>query len=135
MTPEAQRIAIAEAHLKKRLCAQNGNFYEVFPYEENFCPQPFSCLSPKGWLREIKLADYLSDLNAMHEAEKYAYEHLMDGDQWEQYGKLLEKAHPCGCLKNPDRTVDYYDFATLMCEVTAAQRAEAFLRTLNLWKD
>lgn len=59
-----------------------------------------------------EVPDYLNDLNAMHEAEKI----LNDAHLWNRYrGWLL----------------------TWMTEpicATAAQRAEAFLRTLNLWK-
>jgi len=60
------------------------------------------------------LPDYLNDLNAMHEAEK-----VLTDKQWEEYGDYLEKMiNPVkGCL-----------------HATAAQRAEAFLRTLNLWE-
>ncbi len=53
---------------------------------------------------------YFNDLNAMHEAEK-----VLIGEQEAEYADSL-----CG-----NGSV----FAT------AAQRAEAFLRTLNLWTD
>ena len=56
----------------------------------------------------------LSDLNAMHEAEK-----------------MIQK--------NADHVFDYMDNLEQVTSfvphfATAAQRAEAFLRTLNLWK-
>jgi hypothetical protein len=57
------------------------------------------------------LPDYLHDLNAMHEAEKL----IMD-----------------------ESSIIYFEWLTrLSCpwHATAAQRAEAFLRTLNLWKE
>ncbi len=59
---------------------------------------------------DYEIPDYPNDLNAMHEAEKV----LASRDE---YVVLLRKA--CGGF-NPV-------FAT------AAQRAEAFLKTLNLW--
>jgi hypothetical protein len=55
--------------------------------------------------------DYLTDLNAMYEAEKL----IMD-----------------------ESSIIYFEWLTrLSCpwHATAPQRAEAFLRTLNLWKE
>lgn len=60
---------------------------------------------PEVWLSH---PDYYRDLNAMHEAEK-----IFDNGQILRYVQWL----PRGALS------------------TAAQRAEAFLRTLNLWRD
>ena len=62
------------------------------------------------------LPDYCNDLNAMHEAENYAFIHLchpMD------YAATLHKvAH------------DRHSF-----NAKSRQRAEAFLRTLGKWRD
>lgn len=70
-----------------------------------------------GWLPQnfTMFPDYLKDLNAMFEAEKV----LNDG-QAVSYGSELDKL-----------TVNhnYYWHAT------AAQRAEAFLRTIGKWKE
>lgn len=65
------------------------------------------------------LPDYLNDLNAMHEAEKVLSErnHFL-------YASILAKL--CGDVVNNNRT--WYHLST------ARQRAEAFLRTLNLWE-
>ncbi len=57
-----------------------------------------------------QLPDYLGDLNAMHEAEK-----VLTGIQLAEYSIWLQK-------------IEDYDFLA-----TAAQRAEAFLKTLGLW--
>jgi hypothetical protein len=75
-------------------------------------------LGPLDGLRD-DLPDYLNDLNAMHEAEKVLPRQLSHIDYWQKgYGR----------------------FQTLLAEytitpysATAAQRAEAFLKTLNLW--
>lgn len=87
MTPEAQRIAIAEAcgwkpkgHYWKRPQHKTGDALRMLP-------------------------DFLNDLNAMHEAEKV----LKD----EQLSEYIEQ--------------------WIEWNSTAALRAEAFLRTLNLW--
>jgi hypothetical protein len=63
-----------------------------------------------------ELPDYLNDLNAMHEAEKVLYE---DETQWKKY-------------KDSFYGIKEFDGHL---HATAAQRAEAFLRALNLWKD
>ncbi len=59
------------------------------------------------------LPDYLNDLNAMHKAEK-----VLESNQEQSYFELLHDI--AGNL-------NFY-------RATAAQRAEAFLKTLNLWK-
>jgi hypothetical protein len=88
MTPEQQRIAIAE----------------VCPFVEKY---------GKGellwrWQGRLIYFDPLNDLNAMHEAEKVVKR------VWGKYVKQLNAIADPACA-------------------TAAQRAEAFLRTLNLW--
>ncbi len=59
------------------------------------------------------LPDYLNDLNAMHEAEKALNEEQM----CDYIQKYIRESCP-----------------TRWTCATAAQRAEAFLRTLNLWR-
>jgi len=62
------------------------------------------------------MPDYLNDLNAMHEAEK-----SLTVSQWAYYLDNL--------------TDPYSPNWEAAVRATAAQRAEAFLRTLNLWED
>ena len=58
-----------------------------------------------------RLPDYLNDLNAMHEAEK-----VLNPTQLLRYAEdLMDKLGSHSCIK-----------------ATAAQRAEAFIKTLNL---
>jgi hypothetical protein len=99
MTPEQQRIAIAEA------CGEdNDSIY-----------------------RDL-IPNYLNDLNAMHEAEG------MLGDKWMPYARLLlEITTGCG----PAMPLGFLNAATLCSAVhaTAAQRAEAFLRTIGKWEE
>ena len=59
--------------------------------------------------------DYLNDLNAMHEAEE-----ILDDNQWEYYWYQLHRITP--------------GRPTCVCHAKAALRAEAFLKTLSLWK-
>ena len=77
------------------------------------------CLTPSGWVFADAVPDYLNDLNAMHEVEKVlnqmqsranAY-HLAESEQNETWAS---------------------------CHIwhqSAAQRAEAFLRTMGLWEE
>jgi len=72
------------------------------------------------------LPDYLNNLDDMHEAEKV----LDDSKLWDQqkvryYHELSELFDDCG-----EPTVNYFN----VVNATAAQRAEAFLKTLNLWQ-
>ena len=108
---EQQRIAIAEACGWKLV--MDNPLYE--PYWED----------PKGNMIGVscgmRFPDYLNDLNAMHEAEQVLHGQL---SLWWNYMDALEKAS--------------VEFNQLGCgshiHATAAQRAEAFLKTLNLWK-
>jgi len=105
MTPEQQQIAIAEAcgwKYEPRRLSINGILIE----------DSYPWISPTGARDYIsQLPDYLTDLNAMHEAEKVKIIGTEYESDYCMY--LYENAHQC--------------FAT------AAQRAEAFLRTLNLY--
>lgn len=72
--------------------------------------------APSNYIFPSDLPDYLNDLNAMHEAEK-----TLDDNQWEFYWYKMANI----TTGRPTR----------VCHATAAQRAEAFLKTLNLWKE
>ena len=70
--------------------------------------------TPHGYVRDVP--DYCNDLNAMHEAEK-----IFDNALYCRYiDELCTQA-----IKGKN----------CMYLATAAQRAEAFLRTLNLWTE
>jgi hypothetical protein len=120
MTPEQQRIAIAEACGWKSVRSE---------------------FSMKSWINSDgnhvgigtdSLPNYLNDLNAMHDAEEHAIHNLMDADEWGEYGMLLKRSHPHGLFLNGE--VDYHDLATIL-HATASQRAEAFLRTIGKWEE
>jgi len=73
----------------------------------------------KGGQLLKKLPDYLADLNVMHEAEK-----MLTDSQSGQYERFLMGSRSF---------VGAAEFWTY--HATAAQRAEAFLRTLGKWED
>lgn len=113
MTLEKQRIAIAEAcgwkFLKHR---KSWNWWNKKKCE-------YLCVCP----------DYLNDLNAMHEAEKT----LTDEQYFSDVLAAYEDCTFTGWLfRIMVRRVDDPDFRTH--SATAAQRAEAFLRTIGKWE-
>jgi hypothetical protein len=109
MTPERQRIAIAEAcpgwtiHHAGRYCAMLNP------------PKPLSGV----------LFDPLDDLNAMHEAEG-----TLDLQEAGKFAEYLA-AVVWGNTKLP--WVDAGSFAHV--HATASQRAEAFLRAIGKWEE
>jgi hypothetical protein len=109
MTPEQQRIAIAEA------CGWEKNTDSMIAH----C-FPEQMKSPTNGHVKI-IPDYLSDLNAMHEAEK-----VLKYEKLPVYVHILRHE-----ILMKDEGVSDFD----LLHATAAQRAEAFLRCLNLWQD
>lgn len=106
MTQEQQRIKIAEACGWKRHPLQmNKNFWIHFPSE-------------KQARDDSDLPDYLNDLNAMHDVE---IDYIIPNGLWDDYVTHLKNL-----MKDGKR---------FWGQATAGQRAEAFLRTLNLWKE
>ena len=107
MTPEQQRIAIAEA------CG----FINARMWGE-------SCIACMGITSEGKywgglgVPDYLNDLNAMHEAEKMLRKPMKGSDTDTIIGDRMHK---------------YAELIGYAFDATANQRAEAFLRTIDKW--
>jgi hypothetical protein len=122
MDKEKQRIKIAEecgwTEIENCTCTAN----------------PSRGFSPLGGDYKKHLPDYLNDLNAMHSAER-----SLSKEERRTYGEILVKIvtphHPLGritlYLKNPVSGEQIFTVAN----ITASQRAEAFLRTLSLWED
>jgi hypothetical protein len=108
MSPDTQQVAIAEA-----------------------CGYKWPGLRKKkdsiGWMLNgqyiPRLPNYLHSLDAMHEAEKT----LTDANSLIYHANLLAVQRAQFGLVT-DREFQ-------MIHATAAQRAEAFLRTLNLWEN
>ena len=94
MSPEAQRIAIAES-------------LGIHLHDGDHAPSNHTFVSD--------LPDYLNDLNAMQEVEKM----LNNNDWWEFVEHLTNIC--CGGT-------------ALRISATAAQRAEAYLRTIGKWE-
>lgn len=133
MKLEAQRIAIAEACGWKLVETPSEAW-------SNHGLEP----KPKTWwaeLEEFHLPDYLNDLNAMRDAEQFLeskFNPVASSPQhWELYRwNLIEitSGHKQWHNGTYIRAGGLGDALTAI-HATAAQRAEAFLRTLNLWRD
>ena len=118
MSPDKQRIAIAGA-----IYGDNCSVKLVVN------PQPEHC----RWGDKLLLTpDYLNDLNAMHEAEKVLTPSQEEREycegRWVEYGRNLSAV--CGYSKH-----EQVHFGWLVYHATAAQRAEAFLRTIGKWEE
>lgn len=117
MSPEAQRIAIAEA------CG-----WEFRPYEDTRAWWKGGAMVWNEIVRRLSdniptdpLPDYLNDLNAVHDACEQANIEL--GPYYRALAKTMSQ--------DPD----FMGHPNEMIHATAAQRAEAFLKTLNLWEE
>ena len=110
MNEEQQRIAIAEVCGWKP-CDNCNCGYWIPPTETH-------------WRQAIKLPDYLNDLNAMHEAEQMLWR--MDWRLRDDFIDHLAR------IINPIHGYRMQDGIDLL-DATAAQRAEAFLRTIDKW--
>ena len=115
MTKEQQRIKIAEACGWTCLGQVEGCKPHGYPPDARkpTTKELLEAYGPSPW----DVPDYLNDLNAMHEAEK-----LLTAEQWVSYWSFLE---PIACRPNN----------TSILHATAAQRAEAFFRTVGKRED
>ena len=113
MSPQSQRIAIAEAcgwiECHPATKTPHG-FFEAYGRKKLPC----------GSRKDGRLPDYLNDLNAMHEAEKRLFDTHQSMGVSVYYHLLIDL-----CKKNP----------ALAVQAPANIRAEAFLRTLGKWKE
>lgn len=132
MTPEAQRIAIAEAcgwqKMQRPLSDADG---EIPGYFETvwFHPKIHTSVYPM-YILPKNPPDYLNDLNAMAEAEM-----MLTDFQRRKHGLMLQEIiHEAVVGFVPDYERQLAGLSRIV-SATAAQRAEAFLRTLNLWRD
>lgn len=111
MTPEAQRIAIAEACGYSDVSFDDRQHVDIDSRSIQMWTQ---WMGEKHGVR-IQVPAYVNDLNAMHEAEK-----VLTEDSAEKFRAWLLKLNGY----NHDRVVS----------CTAAQRAEAFLKTIGKWE-
>lgn len=121
MSPEAQRIAITEA------CGWRAELWNAGGwccYDPNRNRQGFAGMREATFLEHSP--DYLTDLNAMHEALAQA---TFDRSQMQAF--LVHLKNQVGPTLESSEMLLFW----VMMNATAAQRAEAFLRTLGKWED
>ena len=117
MTPGQQRIAIAEA------CGWTVTHWKV---------NPFDVIATKDGTEYLlkHLPDYLNDLNAMHEVEKVLWD---TGKAMEFTNQLVGIVCSARGFRWDKGTSD--DHLMCLSHATAAERAEAFLRTIGKWEE
>jgi hypothetical protein len=127
MKAEAQRIAIAEAMgancwFRPTVIGPELVVAVVSGERNTAFWSKWRVARPEEEMGTHRLPDYLNDLNAMHEAEKVLRPDGVYGEwaKWEVYVKTLGDK-----LTGPDD----------VAHATAAQRAEAFLKTIGKWTD
>jgi hypothetical protein len=125
MSPEAQRIAIAEA-CGWRPIQRNGLTRFVNPKDKSAYAEDYSVLEPH-------LPDYLGDLNAMHEAEKVLTDEQYTKFEDTVWELITRDGKWCNVPTAAGGLVALPAVRSRMTSPTAAQRAEAFLKTLELW--
>jgi len=120
MTPEQQRIAIAEA-CGWTATVDDDQFWRATRADGSMTSDLW-CSMSSVW--NVGIPDYLNDLNAMHEAEK-----VLTEEQDLEYSEALEQV-----VEGRFVTNNAEDMRRLR-SATAAQRAEAFLRTIGKWEE
>jgi len=132
MSPEAQRIAIAEA------CGWT-NIHKFNKWKEGgpASTRDGDIVGDFGEQTRSHLPNFLGCLNAIHEAEKALTDHQYSVF-WDKVEDLQLEALPIGDLKTPSG--ESFGIAvpvgqTRSLSATAAQRAEAMIKTLNKWDD
>ena len=122
MSPEAQRIAIAEAcgwRFENYGTREFPNLYwRVFNPDGKLIEKDFTGAD----FRAVYVPDYLNDRNAMHEA----VHKWLESAQSQYIRAEMEEM-----LAHQIRKILKFQHATFTA--TAAQLAEAYLRTLNIW--
>jgi hypothetical protein len=117
MNPEQQRIAIAEA------CGwelKSNGLSPMWSWQNESLTHRIKWVAHKEMASQGVLPDYLNDLNAMHEAEDTIRDNSWG---WLTYMSQLNRI---------PSLEDEWLLAAV--HATAAQRAEAFLKALELWK-
>ena len=118
MTPKQQRIAIAQA------CGWT-----------NVAPRIVKNVKHEGitvgiWSNNGWIPQYLKDLNAMHKAEKVLWD---TGKAMEFTNQLVGIVCSARGFRWDKGTSD--DHLMCLSHATAAERAEAFLRTISKWEE
>jgi len=122
MKPEKQRIAIAEA------CGWKAATRKIKHYD-TYC-------HPDGRrVTFVQLPHYIKDLNAMHDAVNILFQKRLGKVYGIELYKIVDRDTATEDCSMSDCIDDPVEIAAILSQSTAAQRAEAFLRTLKLWEE
>jgi hypothetical protein len=134
MTEQEINITIAETcgatWAKKPVFDHDGRWHwhfgkDPFEFDSSWAGEP---PSRDKCILELDVPDYYSDLNAMHEAEKiFDDRHKYTDDTRSLYYDYL--------ALSAEGFPDKWEVSWHVLRATAPQRAEAFLRTVNKWKE
>lgn len=127
MKPEYQRIEIAAA-CGKKVCAHRPNLWEHLGPEGD---SELYCTVCKDYLSNMRLPDYLHDLNAMAEAERWLARNRPELEN--RYDREL--ARVTNGLNTVTCAGESAFYVSLLRRASATHRAEAFLRTIGKWTD
>ena len=111
--------------------AESMGWVKVENSRASLAPKEFRIDSAgEAWTSlQLAMPDYRNDLNAMHEAEK-----VLDMHQQYDYGEALARMRIGAEFDDPEgfspNGWGYYSPIT----ATAAQRAEAYLKTIGKWQ-
>lgn len=124
MNPSDQRIAIATAR-------GYSEIQETAPERGSLAPRWIGTYMAKdGVMSRNFIPNYLSDLNSCHEMEKVLnHEQQMEYIDWMCRTIVLPAEDEHGIV------ISQKSRAWIYLHATAAQRCEAFLKTLNLWRE
>lgn len=123
MSPDKQRIAIAYA------CGWKApDDPEAMKLKVGWSMPEKWCMDPSGVLRFLhEIPDYLHDLNAIHEAERQCFPTSL-----QQYCRTLASiVYKYTAAADSNFLWQGWWFV----HASAKERAEALLKTLNLWTD
>lgn len=121
MSPEKQRIAIAEAC--GWLWKPDPNAIHPSKLRWWVAPWLLADLGAACGCPDSSPPDFPNDLNAMHEAED-----VIGDSIWEDYRDALCGVCAAACAAENKRSNQWW-------RATAAQRAEAFLKTIGKWEE
>ena len=133
MNKKKQRIAIAKAcgwKIEPMLSFAGEHMRDIYTSPNGIC------------VPDSQFPDYLNDLNAMREAEETllsaegsGFRMITTDDQEEKTAFVVYKNTLRKIVLKDKLSVYPTHYDDLKClRATAAQRAEAFLKTLNLWR-
>ena len=118
MTPDDQNMAIAKACGYKDLAVRMVG--------DPMCCGFWALCSGRVGEGGVATPMYTEDLNAMHKAEKQ----IEGSTMWNRYTDELAKLRHYHTELHTHRTM-----VNIVVSATAAERAEAFLKTLGLWTE